>query len=332
MFRLLPLVISLAVAATPTSAALAGTKRLYRWVDENGTVHYTDTIPPSAADQGRTELSKEGVRLKSVPPAKSADTVAKEAELERLRKEQQALIEAQNAADRVLLQSFRSEDDIVMVRDGKMAAIDVMIEVTRNNVGRQQRALAKLRSEAADLERAGKPLPQRLTRGITDMERAIQDAYAGILDRQAQKKSIYEKFDKDLARFRQLKRLPMRQEELDENAPRLVLDNIVLCSGANECDRLWDKAVSYVRQNVATPVPPSNSTILITAPPAAAEQISMILSRIQNKKDAGATLFLDLQCQHTARGERACKSEEAKKLIQGFRSAVLGDHKPQPKS
>jgi hypothetical protein len=325
MTRLMIVLISLiAVSATAISAPTSH-KRLYRWVDEDGTVHYTDTIPPSAVEKGRTELSPAGVRVKAVPPAKSPEAVAQEAELERLRREQQELIERQRAADRVLLQSFRSEDDIIMARDGKMAALDVMIEVTRNNIGRQQRTLANLRADAADQERAGKPVPEQLSKSITGMERSIRDAYGVILDRQDQKGSIYDAFDKDLQRFRELKRLPVARQPTDENAVRPTLDNIVRCSGSSECDRLWDKAVSYVRENAATPVPPSNSTILITAPPAAAEQISMILSRIKDKTTAGATLFLDLQCQHTPRGEQACKSQEARKLIQGFRSAVLGD-------
>lgn len=324
MARSAVLLITLVAVSTATVCAPSSGKRLYRWVDEDGTVHYTDRIPPSAVDQGRTELSKEGVHIKSVPPAKSPEAVAQQAELERLRREQKELIEKQQAADRVLLQSFRSEDDIIMARDGKIAAIDVMIEVTRNNVGRQQRALAKLRTNAADAERAGKPVPPQLKQDIANMERAIRDAYAGILDRQAQKDAIYEASEKDLERFRQLKRLPSGRPDSGEKMPSPLLDNIVLCSNTTECDRLWDKAVDYVRKNAATPVPTSSSTIFITAPPAAAEQISMILSRIKNKHDEGATLFLDLQCQPTPRGARACKSEAAKKLIHQFRSAVLG--------
>ena len=312
--------LTLSVGSVPA----AGGKRLYRWVDQEGRVHDTDTIPSSAVDQGRAVLNSEGVRVKTVPPAKSAEAVAQEAELARLRKEQQALIEKRRAADRVLLRSFRSEDDIAMARDGKLAAINTMIQVTRSNVGRQQRALAKLRSTAADLERAGKPLPPQLTQDIASVERSIRDAYAGILDRQAQKKAIYDTFDKYTKRFRELKRLPVPPNGEDEKAARPPLDNIVLCSASRECDRLWEKAVAYVRTNAATPVPASNSTILVTAPPAAAEQISMILSRIQDKKDDGATLFLDLQCQPSPRGQQACSSAAARKLIKEFRPAVMG--------
>jgi hypothetical protein len=323
MFRLVTCLIFL-LALSISSVSTARGTRLFRWVDQEGRVHYTDTIPPSAVDQGRAVLNSEGVRVQTVAPAKSAEAVAQEAELARLRKEQQALIEKQRAADQVLLQSFRSEDDIVMARDGKIAAIKVMIQVTRNNVGRQQRALAKLRSTAADLERTGKPLPPQLTQDIAGIERSVRDAYAGILDRQAQEKAIYDTFDKYLTRFRELKRLPIPSKGEDEKAARPPLDNIVLCSASSECDRLWEKAVAYVRKNAATPVPASNSTILITAPPAAAGQISMILSRIQDKKDDGATLFLDLQCQQSIRGQQACNSNAAKKLIKGFRPTVMG--------
>jgi hypothetical protein len=312
------------LALSINSVSSAGGTRLYRWVDKEGRVHYTDTIPPSEADQGHAVLNNEGVRVQTVPPAKSAEAVAEETELARLRKEQQALIEKQRAADQFLLQRFRSEDDIVMARDGKIAAINVMIQVTRNNVGRQQRALAKLRSTAANLERAGKPIPPQLTQDIANIEQSVRNAYAGILDRQTQEKAVYDTFDKDLKRFRELKRLPVPPKGKDEKAARPPLDNIVLCSTSSECDRLWKKAVAYVRKNAATPVPASNSTILVTAPPAAAEQISMILSRIQDKKDDGATLFLDLQCQQSIRGQQACSSNAAKQLIKGFRPAVTG--------
>jgi hypothetical protein len=323
-FRAAILLIPLLALATSDAFAAGQGPRLYRWVDQEGHVHYTDTIPPSAVDQGRTVLNSEGVSVGTVPPAKSPEEVAQEAELARLRKEQQALIEKQRAEDRVLLQSFHSEDDIVMARDGKIAAINTMVQVIRSEIGRQQRAFARLRSDAADLERAGKPIPAQLTQNIKGIERSMRDSYAEILDRQAQKKAIYDTFGRYLNRFRELKRLPTPPKGQDDKAASPQLDYIVLCSTSSECDQRWTKAVAYVRQNAATPVPPSNSTILITAPPAAAEQISMILSRIQNKTGDGATLFLDLQCQPSVRGQQACSSAAAKKLIKGFRPAVPG--------
>ena len=34
--------------------------QLYKWVDENGKVQYTDTMPPSANDRARKELRSDG--------------------------------------------------------------------------------------------------------------------------------------------------------------------------------------------------------------------------------------------------------------------------------
>jgi hypothetical protein len=52
---------------------VAGTARaaLYKWVDEKGVVHYTDTLPPEAVDKARTELNNQGVPLKKMDKALS---------------------------------------------------------------------------------------------------------------------------------------------------------------------------------------------------------------------------------------------------------------------
>lgn len=58
--------------------------QLYRWIDEQGNVHYTGKIPPSQSQRGHTELSDNGIRVRSVPPAKTAEELERERELERL--------------------------------------------------------------------------------------------------------------------------------------------------------------------------------------------------------------------------------------------------------
>ena len=55
--------ILLAVAALPAQA------KLYKWVDAQGNVHYTDTLPPASASQGNAELSKGGRVVKKTESA-----------------------------------------------------------------------------------------------------------------------------------------------------------------------------------------------------------------------------------------------------------------------
>jgi hypothetical protein len=304
--------------------------RLYRWVDDDGNVHYSDNVPPDQVDSGHTEISEEGVRIRSVPRAKTPEEIEKEKELERLRTQQERLLEQQRSADRVLLRSFRSEDDIRMARDGKLAAIDVMIDVTKKNVRRQQEWLAGLRAEAANLERTGKVVHQHLIDNIAQTERAIQEAYSTIVDREHQKTTIRSSFDQDIVRFRQLKNLPGSETKREAEEARPVLHNIVTCTGEEECNRLWTKAKAYVRQKAMTTIQTSGDNIVITAPPASEQDVGLILSRIIDKEGDGASLFLDLQCERSLRGERTCQGEQAQAIIEEFRPAIAGENAPPP--
>ena len=73
---LIPLLVGCLVL--PVQAAL------YRWIDEQGYVHYSDVIPPASIRQGHTELRKDGIPLLTVPPARTPDQIRAEEKLERL--------------------------------------------------------------------------------------------------------------------------------------------------------------------------------------------------------------------------------------------------------
>jgi len=296
--------------------------RFYRWVDEQGVVHYTDQIPPTQVDKGHTSLSDKGVPLETVPPAQTLDELKREQELKRLRAEQERLLEQQRAADRVLLSSFRSVDDLIMARDGKLASVDVVIGVARGNIRREQERLAQLRSEAADLERAGRPIPPPMDEGIAKTERAIRDAYTSIVERERQKEEIRVAFDRDHKRFRQLKEIPEDEAQLPVDPSRPALSNLVSCAGREQCARLWARAVAYVREHATTPVQTAGLNILITAAPKSPEDLSLALSLIQDQGEETASLFLDMQCKNQGSADLDCEEERVQRVLDGFRQAV----------
>lgn len=296
--------------------------RFYRWVDEQGVVHYTDQIPPTQVDKGHTSLSDKGVPLETVPPAQTLDELKREQELKRLRAEQERLLEQQRAADRVLLSSFRSVDDLIMARDGKLASVDVVIGVARGNIRREQERLAQLRSEAADLERAGRPIPPHMDEGIAKTERAIRDAYTSIVERERQKEEIRVAFDRDHKRFRQLKEIPEDEAQLPVDPSRPALSNLVSCAGREQCARLWARAVAYVREHATTPVQTAGLNILITAAPKSPDDLSLALSLIQDQGEETASLFLDMQCKNQGSADLDCEEERVQRVLDGFRQAV----------
>ena len=119
----------LAIAVGTLGAAHAGDTKFKKWVDANGVVHYGDQIPPSELERGHTDLNVQGIPVKTVPPALTIEEIERQRELERLRVEQARLRQQQDAADQVLLRTFRSVDDLIMAREGNIDAIEVVIQV-----------------------------------------------------------------------------------------------------------------------------------------------------------------------------------------------------------
>lgn len=293
--------------------------KLYRWVDEEGNVHYSDKLPPEQAQKSRDEISDRGVHLGTVPPAKTPEEYAREQEEARLRAEHQRILEAQQAADKVLLRTFRTEDDLLLARDGKLASIDIMIKVTQGNIRRAQTKLTDLQARAATAERSGRAAPAQVMADIQATQRAIEEGYATIVRREGEKDAIRAASERDLKRFRELKNLNLDKEIPGQHT--LELSNIIVCEGTG-CAAAWTRAEAFVRRHATTPLQIQGDNILMTGTPAEEGGVGIAVSRIQDKIAKRTVLFLDLYCRPTLAGQEFCASEKVTHIRRAFRQDV----------
>lgn len=91
-----------------SGAAVAG---LFRWVDDNGKVHYSDSVPPHMSQGGHTELDANGNRIKKVAAAKSEEEVEEEKWLSELEEKLESKQEQQRRKDMVLLTSYQNVEE-----------------------------------------------------------------------------------------------------------------------------------------------------------------------------------------------------------------------------
>ncbi len=319
--RWLIFIILLMLLSTPLSA-----QQLYRWVDDEGNVQFSDRLPPEAADRGRTEMSRDGMRRRDVPPPKTAEELRRERELERLRREQAELIEQQRRADEVLLRTYRSVDDVVMMRDGKIAAVDVMIQSLKGDIRRQQNQINRAQREAAEQERAGQTIHENTEREIRQAKASIEDTLALILRHERTKQDLFEQYANELERFTRLRNIRMSPLENEEQARYSAeLENLVECDTQRDCARLWGRTLGYVEQHATQSVESSSERVIITSAPTADDEIGLIATRIDNADDDGAVIFLDIQCASYSVAVSACRTPERVAVLNGFRKALLGD-------
>ncbi|MGB0845410.1 MAG: DUF4124 domain-containing protein [Thiolinea sp.] len=94
-------VLGLLIISTTASAA-------FRWVDDDGKVHYSDSVPPSKAQKGHTELDELGNKVNKVAPAKSKEELEEEAWMNELEKKLRLKKSQQKRKDALLLNSYAS--------------------------------------------------------------------------------------------------------------------------------------------------------------------------------------------------------------------------------
>jgi hypothetical protein len=200
-----------ALITLPSTAAHAA--KLYKWVDDAGQVRYGDSIPPQYARKSNETLNDQGIVVNRQDAAKTSEQIAKEeraakaaAEAERIRKEKAH-------QDRILLDTFTNEDEMLMTRDGKIAAIEAVIRISNDRAEKLKQHLAQLTQRAANLERAGKPVPESLTAEIAESRQKIDQNRQYIENRKAEQQNIRDRFAADIRRFHELKSIAAAAEK-----------------------------------------------------------------------------------------------------------------------
>lgn len=189
------------------SAALHA--EVYKWVDENGLVHYGDHIPAKYAEQSKEILNDQGIRVGIIEGRKTPEELAAEA----MRREEEEAKRQRHEQDRILLDTYLSVEEIIMLRDRRLHLIEGQTQVTEAYVGQLQDKLSKLENEATgynfpyEADSDLPPLPTRLGDDIQATTQSIIDNEERLAQRKAVHSRIKSKFDQDIERFRELRGL-----------------------------------------------------------------------------------------------------------------------------
>lgn len=176
--------------------AQADGKKLYRWVDEKGQVHFGDKVPPKDAKQGRDQLNDQGMVTRSVPREPTAE------DLERQRQQAEEARQAQQRRDhdRYLLQSFGSVADLQNAREDRLTALDGRIALAQKAAEETEKTLDDLRGRAGD-----KPPPEALAKQIESFENALVENLQLSKRLREERDATERRYGEDIERFKLLR-------------------------------------------------------------------------------------------------------------------------------
>ena len=187
-------------------AASADNAKVYKWTDENGVVHYGDSIPAKYAELPKEVVNDYGVTVDNLEGKKTPEQI----EAERIEKERAVAVELQRRADQALLATYLSVDEILMHRDRRVELFQAQARVTELYLSNLQRRLQKLRLDASNYQ----PYSEDPDAPMIDPELAdelqrtkdiIQRHERNLQKFQADEKQIIARFEGDINRFKILR-------------------------------------------------------------------------------------------------------------------------------
>ena len=185
------------------SSPIASAKVVYKWSDDDGTIHYTGTPPEK---RGHITLNSDGIVVgEQAAPATPEERIerAKQAEIKR----QLALEESREKRHgRLLLATYRSERDIEARLQAVLTNIEGEIKIATRAYESENRLLSIQVQRAANLQRQGKAVPQAAIDQIKQQQNKTTEQLLTISKFQENMAAERTSFAHDLARYRSFNR------------------------------------------------------------------------------------------------------------------------------
>lgn len=187
--------------------------RLYKWIDEDGQIRYSDSLPAAQSTKRHQTLTPDGRVLQTMEAAIPAEQLASErAEKKQLEKEARLKteqIEHQKSIvdhhDNVLLMTFSNESEILEAQNERAAVIDSVINLLRKNIKHEQIKLDRLEQRADEAYiKEGLTVPGGLAQNIEYFAEKILGIKRQIGVKLIEREKVKQQYALDLLRFREL--------------------------------------------------------------------------------------------------------------------------------
>ncbi|OZB04973.1 MAG: hypothetical protein B7X58_14400 [Marinobacter sp. 34-60-7] len=185
---------------------------MYRYTDENGRLVIGSSVPQEATKRGYDILSNNGRVIKTIPPEPTAEELA----AREAAKQQQEQRERQQELDRQLLKRFSHPDQAVRAMRRKINELEGIIQLKRGNISVISSQLDSEQSRAADMERAGREIPEATLDKIRRLESQIREIEREISAQRQDIAARKREYEADIERLEQItgeaRTLPLEPE------------------------------------------------------------------------------------------------------------------------
>lgn len=198
-----------ALLVVGTSASVCAADRLdrnrYKWHDASGGLHYSDALPPDAAKLGYEVVNPQGITVKRVERAKTADELAAAERTQKQMRVEREQTDALARRDAQLLSGYPAEEDLKRSQQQKLDLLEQQVTSAKISLRSQEQTLADLLDRAAEAERGDKTLPEAQAKQLAALRKQVDDQRLAVERREHERDQATAQFEVETARYRELK-------------------------------------------------------------------------------------------------------------------------------
>lgn len=195
----------LALPAVLITSSFCVQAKMYKWVDENGQMHFGDKIPTEYIAKEHDELNEQGVVIKHKDAAKTPKQKAEARRLESERKKAALEEKRKKQRDRVLLDTYTTERDLIVARDSRLDAVDSQIQLAVSIIKDSNNKIESMEKQVAQIKTSNREVPPALYNRIDNEKQQVSVQSKVMGNHKKRRDEISIQFNDYVERFKVLK-------------------------------------------------------------------------------------------------------------------------------
>ena len=187
------------------NACMIAHAEFFRWVDDDGTIHYSDSLPPDESQREQDLLNETGRVVKTIPAPKTVGQLEEEQRLAVIEEQEEEKIRQAEQRDRLLLALFLTVEDIEQVRDERIETVESAISITERRKRKFTKKLQELDSSEQRFKANGQNTPPWLIKSRSHYQEQLANVEDILAIKAREKLVIKKRFAGDINRYIELK-------------------------------------------------------------------------------------------------------------------------------
>ena len=187
--------------------------KTYKWVDENGQTHFGDKIPEQYLIKEHKELNDQGLTTKKVDAMPTEEELQEMQRQATLKKEEERKAKESKKRDRVLIDTYTTERDLIIARDARLDAVGSQLQLSESIIKDAERKLEQTKSQIAAIKAQSKKVPKNISDKKAKNESQLATYKKVAKGHHERKQAIMVQFEGYIERFRELKQESKRIKE-----------------------------------------------------------------------------------------------------------------------